>query len=289
MRQIEPGDVDTLLLVRQGSNVSLLEIHMACGVHQLGRSPRDCLTVGLPFTPTLRSWRGADIETPGIVHFGNAQDFDGVSAGGFSAITISICARYFTRVADRIGLPVQEDIEGKQWLPLLRRTAAIDRLVSSGRCFLHDAGTRFDGLEQEEMVVDLILAAADAEVFDDRSSYSHRAKSVRRALALMAEWAEDGISIGTICEASGASWRTLDRGFREQFGIGPKAYLNRFRLGKVRSDLLEKRADTTVADAANAWGFWHMGQFAKDYRKMFGELPSETLGDVTRRSRDGFP
>jgi transcriptional regulator GlxA family with amidase domain len=31
-----------------------------------------------------------------------------------------------------------------------------------------------------------------------------------------------------------------------------------------------------IADAANAWGFWHMGQFAKDYRTLFGELPSQT-------------
>jgi len=36
-----------------------------------------------------------------------------------------------------------------------------------------------------------------------------------------------------------------------------------------------------VADVANRHGFWHMGQFAKDYRKTFGELPSETL----KRSR----
>jgi len=28
---------------------------------------------------------------------------------------------------------------------------------------------------------------------------------------------------------------------------------------------------------ANAWGFWHMGQFARDYRRLFGELPSDTL------------
>ncbi|MCK5375915.1 MAG: helix-turn-helix domain-containing protein, partial [Acidobacteria bacterium] len=32
-----------------------------------------------------------------------------------------------------------------------------------------------------------------------------------------------------------------------------------------------------VTDVANNWGFWHMGQFAADYRKMFGELPSQTL------------
>ena len=25
------------------------------------------------------------------------------------------------------------------------------------------------------------------------------------------------------------------------------------------------------------WGFWHMSRFARDYRLLFGELPSETL------------
>jgi len=41
-----------------------------------------------------------------------------------------------------------------------------------------------------------------------------------------------------------------------------------------------RRADpsnTRVADVANEWGFWHMGQFVADYRRRFGERPSETL------------
>ncbi|HHA18893.1 MAG TPA: helix-turn-helix domain-containing protein, partial [Methylophaga sp.] len=28
---------------------------------------------------------------------------------------------------------------------------------------------------------------------------------------------------------------------------------------------------------AHYWGYWHLGQLAKDYRHFFGELPSETL------------
>ncbi|NOR23809.1 MAG: helix-turn-helix domain-containing protein [Desulforhopalus sp.] len=35
-----------------------------------------------------------------------------------------------------------------------------------------------------------------------------------------------------------------------------------------------------VIDVSNVWGFWHMGQFAADYRNLFGELPSETLQKV---------
>jgi AraC family ethanolamine operon transcriptional activator len=33
----------------------------------------------------------------------------------------------------------------------------------------------------------------------------------------------------------------------------------------------------SVKAAALSCGFWHLGQFSRDYRLTFGELPSETL------------
>ncbi len=148
---------------------------------------------------------------------------------------------------------------------------------SDGRLLFHDNANWLGALEQEDFVAALISAAADTERFDDRSAHPIRARGVQLALDYMRHQAQEGISISDLCDATGVSWRTLDRGFRETFGIGPKAYLNRLRLGRARSDLLRYSKDLSVADAANAWGFWHMGQFAKDYRAMFGELPSATL------------
>ena len=34
---------------------------------------------------------------------------------------------------------------------------------------------------------------------------------------------------------------------------------------------------TTVQEIAQRWGFWHTGEFAADYRRLFGELPSQTF------------
>jgi AraC family ethanolamine operon transcriptional activator len=36
-------------------------------------------------------------------------------------------------------------------------------------------------------------------------------------------------------------------------------------------------SDSSVAVVAANWGFWHPGQFAKDYKQLFGENPSETV------------
>ncbi|MCP4898634.1 MAG: helix-turn-helix domain-containing protein [bacterium] len=52
------------------------------------------------------------------------------------------------------------------------------------------------------------------------------------------------------------------------------------RLDGVRKELLRSGAKLKIADTANNWGFWHVGQFAADYRRHFGELPSQTLDRV---------
>jgi AraC-like DNA-binding protein len=79
--------------------------------------------------------------------------------------------------------------------------------------------------------------------------------------------------------------------------MSPAKYLKRYRMTQARLDLLE--ADpvaATVTQIATAWGFWELGRFAVEYRRLFGESPSETLKTFARdaarlRSRvgDGTP
>jgi len=46
----------------------------------------------------------------------------------------------------------------------------------------------------------------------------------------------------------------------------------------VRCELRQiNRGSTTIADVANGWGFWHMGQSAVDFRLFFGVLSSRAL------------
>jgi len=71
---------------------------------------------------------------------------------------------------------------------------------------------------------------------------------------------------------------TLRETFQQYFGVPPVRYLNRRTLHQVRSAL--KAADpsvATVTEIATRFGVWELGRFARDYRVLFGELPSETL------------
>ena len=97
-------------------------------------------------------------------------------------------------------------------------------------------------------------------------------------------------TIPQLCEVAGVSKRTLEYTFHEYYGLSPKAYLNAIRLNAVHKQLRATASGgIRVADAANAWGFWHMGQFAADYRRLFGENPSVTLGCIARPCRANCP
>ena len=88
---------------------------------------------------------------------------------------------------------------------------------------------------------------------------------------------EPMMSVKNLCRLTGVGERTLRYAFAESFGVSPKSYLQSRRLNAARRELRDGGTDTVIADVANHQGFWHMGQFAADYRRMFGELPRETL------------
>jgi AraC family ethanolamine operon transcriptional activator len=84
-----------------------------------------------------------------------------------------------------------------------------------------------------------------------------------------------------LAAAAGVSERTLRDAFQHYFGLAPLRYLNRRTLHQVRSAL--KAADpsaATVTSIATKFGVWELGRFARDYRVLFGELPSQTLRNL---------
>ena len=56
-------------------------------------------------------------------------------------------------------------------------------------------------------------------------------------------------------------------------------YAKQIRLESAQRALLAARSGiTTVTDVAMDHGFFQLGRFSADYRRVFGELPSVTLG-----------
>jgi AraC-like DNA-binding protein len=86
------------------------------------------------------------------------------------------------------------------------------------------------------------------------------------------------IHISELCERFGVNRQMLHRAFKEVTDISPIAFLRRKRLSIVYSVLRQQNGPATrIKSIAAAHGFLELGQFARQYKRLFGELPSTTL------------
>jgi AraC family ethanolamine operon transcriptional activator len=111
--------------------------------------------------------------------------------------------------------------------------------------------------------------------------WSARERIVHRAWELVEADAEGCVTVADLCLKLAVPIRSLDEAFQSCLGMTPKRFILGLRLNNVRSRLSHPHDDTTVSEAATHFGFFHFGHFAGQYRRLFGEAPSQTL----RRAR----
>lgn len=137
---------------------------------------------------------------------------------------------------------------------------------------------------QQAMMTSLLLASS--------SNYSSLLRGepvpaapwqVRRAEQFIEGNWDQPITIEALAAVTNVSARSLFSSFRAGRGYSPMEFVKRVRLDRARQRLSKPDAETSVTAVAFECGFGNPGHFARDYRRRFGERPSETL----RRTRGG--
>jgi AraC-like DNA-binding protein len=74
------------------------------------------------------------------------------------------------------------------------------------------------------------------------------------------------------------SLRSLYGLFERNAQTTPKHYIRQKKLERVHACLRDPSSHVrNVTELAMDFGFLHLGRFSENYRKQFGELPSDTL------------
>lgn len=86
------------------------------------------------------------------------------------------------------------------------------------------------------------------------------------------------IYVREMCMAAGVSERALRYAFEDLLGISPNRYLSMLRLCTACRSLASSDASRrSVKSVALSCGLWDLSRFADSYRRVFGELPRNTL------------
>ncbi len=284
-RQIDRGSFEADLVQIASQDLQVSEGKFNRKLDQRGSSPKSLRTFAIlsdKSTPTI--WRGDLADRQKIMIFPKDGELEALSDPGFDVFTISFTEELLLNIVDTLGVGKPQDvIRGPEVadcdpnkLTLLRKS--ISKVLSDIKLKLPRMTEDQIQYEVEyEIPRSLVLALAKVSRYESKPSPRARYLAVKRVKEYIESNTYDDVTVRELCGIAGVSERTLRYAFEENLGVSPKTFVNMIRLNRVRRDLRRTRArDKSISDIANLWGFWHMGQFAADYRKLFGELPSET-------------
>jgi transcriptional regulator GlxA family with amidase domain len=107
---------------------------------------------------------------------------------------------------------------------------------------------------------------------------------VQQAENLALAYLDEPIHISALCRTLTVSERTLRKAFHRIHGLPPCRHLRMLRLSQARRALLSADCRlTSVTEIATCFGFVELGRFSVEYKKVFGERPSQTLHRASQR------
>lgn len=231
------------------------------------------LWIGLTEADDGSRLNGRRVPPQGVMASGTDGAFELVSPERHAILGIVVARDALARHAPGLVWPSAPDARCWRVDPALRHGA-----LARGRAVLALAAAGA-AAPPVAAVLDLaaaLLAAAEPEP-PARGNAAARRHLVQQVHDTVLAAPERAPAVDTLCRQLHVSRRTLQYAFEEEAGVSPLAYVRSVRLNGVRRLLREAAPGQTVQAAAAAWGFWNLSAFAADYRRQFGERPSQTL------------
>jgi AraC family ethanolamine operon transcriptional activator len=284
-RQLGHGPFRGQLQVLQHEGLQVFQLAINQMIHITGLPPPNsfgCFPVLAANENAI--WQGRRLKVGQVRVFDPSQETDHVTAPAKYQLVALVVDKdlYRKKVPVLGGFDLEERRVGRE---VITTNPAYCRALRSHLAGLFDLAQAQPGLLaqsgrliEQECLRCLVELLARPNKDQTALQPSNRERLVRRAEDYLRANLGHPLSIFDLCQELAVSERTLHYAFQEVRGLSPMAYIQASRLNAVREELKAAPAGTaTVHEIAQRWGFWHTGDFAAAYRRLFGELPSQRL------------
>lgn len=285
-RPLEKGAFHANLRVRQSDAVQMDLESWSYAIEVAGATPEDSLAVVFPVDPGSDYLSlGHEVCSTSIECYGPRKEIHTVTRGQVALGSILISRNQLLQQGQELAdcdlnsllashtiiRPEPSALHGlRNFYNIFMRSPNI-----RGVRELHASAERWVTSESIEQFIKVLSTQFNTPIRPKR-----RYKIARAAREFMLERLNAPPTLAEVCASLNVSHRALHYAFQEVFGISPYSYLKIQRLVATRNALRHSLPGDTVTSVMTEFGFFDPGYFAKYYKAMFGEYPSETLRHV---------
>ena len=245
-------------------------------IEQFGDPPANLFTFIVPGKSLNQLWwRGHEVSRQTILVFHVGSELYSLSGPDFEVYTFSVSEEMIGAICEDLELrAVDKNMRSEVFRVspdvLAELQSYLPRITSTGG---------LDASFESKWIVELLVTSwLSPPGMVPQTPRRGRDAAMKKCLAMIEKFGWEDLTPSGLYQAVGVSERTLQYAFRERFGVTPAAFLKARRLNAIRKKLRDPFAKRAfIGEIASEFGFWHQSQFAADYRRAFGEVPSATL------------
>lgn len=284
--QLEKGPLDCRIY-RLVLDQAIFEFrHLNTPLRIFGEKSTENLTFELVISPICDNYlsHGFNITTGTLYGFDSGRGIDLRLPKNTLMGTLIIKKAVFQPYLNSMGrLDINQRILGQNYVQIGEKFKVLQDyliqlygLIKNQNIFLDQ--TKISKILLEDYLPLLITTIPSAKKHSRKyPKYSQRWSLVRQVESYLLHNLDHPITLKELCEHFYATKSPLISAFQEILGMSPLAYLKVLRLHAIRRVLRYADPDTTIVSVMHKFGFWHAGRFSVDYKKLFGESPSDTL------------
>lgn len=286
-------ELDFRLLSRNGfkgylsiyttENIQIAHTRLNGKIEQHGLIPKGFSSVVIPVNPNMNyNWLHKDVNGSQILIFPSNGVLDSISFDGFDVFVISIENNTLIDWLEQLKYQKASSLFGGDERFILANPGFLQSFKDLVESFLEGiSNVKNSNKVSECLILDEILSLLFRFLENGNQAIlpspgRKRDRVLKRSLEIIQSDIENIPNIKGLCKELNVSQRTLEYAFFEKFKVSPKQYIKAQKLHRVKKDILsEQFKNLSIFEIAARYGFWHMGQFAADFKNHFGVLPSE--------------
>jgi AraC family ethanolamine operon transcriptional activator len=244
------------------------------GAMTQGMSPKDCLTIGiLQKNDGIVCVNGLKMQQGDIILIDDSKPYDFSSNDKSIFAIISIYKSIIQKEIPHILSATDKLFHDKN--------AVLSETIENEWKRVRETPEVFANSDEIKMTEEKIINAIKYSLSGQTGEEVQLTEGEKTALEVrkfLLNSLEETITIQSIVEQFNTSDKTLQNSFKSLFGFTPKQFITLLKLNHAHEDLKHCDTNTTkVSDIAIKWGFSHFGRFAKEYKSLFGVLPSDMM------------
>ncbi len=277
--QTEKGLFSTSMTAVHTPNIQLGYTNYSHGVMRKGDLPKGTILLGFVLGKESTVFENSPLSVNELIFLDDGEDMDILSHTKSEMFVVVIEKElFYNAFYNYFEISVQESLKERRLIVKADDLAYFVQGLSDWLSYLKSELFQLTLLKEyntiETDIINHILSCVELEdVPKKRSKFQ-----VKKIRDLLHDNISNRVTIEQLIEEVDIRGRQFHGAFKSNYGFTPKKYLQNLRLNAVRKELLLADPENTkISDIAFKYDFIHMSHFGETYKKMFGQMPSETL------------